>query len=244
MAVNEKIVTEKAYRIWNAVDGLWHKISFWNKASDTECEDGTTVETKVGAIKGITTSTNVTEEGYAADAKTVSEINQSLSDCLKSVADGKALLAGSISSYVTTASDASFDTINTNMQSAFQKSFNTGYGYGVTDADNRANANSTNYKTGYNNGYNAGYSAGQATNYKVKQGSVNVGAADENWHSITINTGLSSISYYQVKGYVPGNTNGNANNITSSSVSGGYITVRVYARQYCSNMVDYLAVGK
>ncbi len=35
------------------------------------------------------------------------------------------------------------------------------YNAGVTAADNRANANSTNYKTGYNNGYNAGVSAGK-----------------------------------------------------------------------------------
>ena len=114
------------------------------------------------------------------------------------------------------------------------------YSKGVTDADNRANTSSVNYKTGYNNGYKNG----KTTNYVVKQGSVDVGAADEDFHTITINTGLSSISYYQVKGYVPGNDNGNANNITSSSVSGGRITVRVYTRQYCSNMVDYLAVGK
>ena len=33
------------------------------------------------------------------------------------------------------------------------------YNRGVTDADNRANGNSTNYKTGYNNGYNAGKAA-------------------------------------------------------------------------------------
>ena len=96
----------------------------------------------------------------------------------------------------------------------------------------------------YNANYNNGYNAGKATNYSVKQGSVNVGAADENFHTITIDTGLSSISYYLVKGYVAGNDNGNANNIIASSVYGGRITVRIYARQYCSNMVDYLAVGR
>ena len=42
-------------------------------------------------------------------------------------------------------------------------SYTNGYNAGVTAADNRANANSTNYKTGYNNGYNAGVSAGRTS---------------------------------------------------------------------------------
>lgn len=40
--------------------------------------DNDTAETKVGAIKGITTSTDVTEEGYAADATTVAALNSNL----------------------------------------------------------------------------------------------------------------------------------------------------------------------
>ena len=80
MAVNEEIVAGKKFRrLIDIATNKWRRYSFWNKAKDTECEDGTDVETKVGAIKGITTSTNVSETGYAADAKTVSEINQSLS---------------------------------------------------------------------------------------------------------------------------------------------------------------------
>lgn len=85
MAVNEEIVTGKKFRrLIDVATNKWRRYSFWNKAKDTECEDGTDVETKVGAIKGITTSTNVSETGYAADAKTVSELNQSLT---KQVAD-------------------------------------------------------------------------------------------------------------------------------------------------------------
>lgn len=83
MAVNEEIVTGKKFRrLIDIATNKWRRYSFWNKAKDTECEDGTDVETKVGAIKGITTSTNVSETGYAADAKTVSEINQSLGKVL------------------------------------------------------------------------------------------------------------------------------------------------------------------
>lgn len=88
MAVNEEIVTGKKFRrLIDVATNKWRRYSFWNKAKDTECEDGIDVETKVGAIKGITTSTNVSETGYAADAKTVSEINQSLTN-LKNPAKG------------------------------------------------------------------------------------------------------------------------------------------------------------
>lgn len=80
MAVSEKKVTGKFYRIWSAADKLWHRISFWTHANDVEFNDGKTAQTKVGAIKGITTSTSATETGYAADATTVAALNQSLGD--------------------------------------------------------------------------------------------------------------------------------------------------------------------
>lgn len=78
MAVSEKNVTGKFYRIWSVADKLWHRISFWTHANDVEFNDGKTAQTKVGAIKGITTSTSATETGYAADATTVAALNQSL----------------------------------------------------------------------------------------------------------------------------------------------------------------------
>lgn len=78
MAVSEKKVTGKFYRIWSAADKLWHRISFWTHANDVEFNDGKTAQTKVGAIKGITTSTSAKETGYAADATTVAALNQSL----------------------------------------------------------------------------------------------------------------------------------------------------------------------
>lgn len=78
MAVSEKKVTGKFYRIWSAADKLWHRISFWTHANDVEFNDGKTAQTKVGAIKGITTSTNTQETGYAADATTITTLNQSV----------------------------------------------------------------------------------------------------------------------------------------------------------------------
>ena len=52
--------------------------SNWTSGNTVELDDGNTVQNNVGAIKGITTSTSVTEEGYAADATTVAALNNSL----------------------------------------------------------------------------------------------------------------------------------------------------------------------
>lgn len=55
-------------------------LSRWTSSNTVEFKDGKTAQTKVGAIKGITTSTNTKETGYAADATTVAALNQSLGD--------------------------------------------------------------------------------------------------------------------------------------------------------------------
>lgn len=66
------ILTSEGYKL----------LSRWTSSQTVHMGDGSddtdTVEYRFGAMKGITTSTNVSETGYAADAKTVSEINQSL----------------------------------------------------------------------------------------------------------------------------------------------------------------------
>ena len=187
MAVNEEIVTGKKFRrLIDIATNKWRRYSFWNKAKDTECEDGTDVETKVGAIKGITTSTNVSETGYAADAKTVSEINQSLTNINTYVGKDKKL-------HFVDSSGA--DTVLP------FKSYDQGYAQGVTDADNRANANSTNYKTGYNNGYNAGKSDGALTGVS--------GCCIAGWRSIDAYSNNQWVSgwtgvnpnYFTVNGY-------------------------------------------
>ena len=89
MAVSEKKVTGKFYRIWSTADKLWHRISFWTHANDVEFNDGKTAQTKVGAIKGITTSTNTNETGYAADATTITTLNQSVTTLNQSLGNLK-----------------------------------------------------------------------------------------------------------------------------------------------------------
>lgn len=81
MAVNESIVTGRYFRRYtDAVNKVWQRISFWHKASDCEFDDGQTAQTKVGAIKGITTSTSVTETGYAADMTTVKNLQTQINE--------------------------------------------------------------------------------------------------------------------------------------------------------------------
>lgn len=75
MALNEQIVTGRSFRkCIDVANKLWQKISFWTKASDVEFDDGENAETKLGAIKGITTDLNITETGYAADATMLTQL--------------------------------------------------------------------------------------------------------------------------------------------------------------------------
>ena len=79
MAINEEIKTGKKYRFCtDTAIKKWDRYSFWSKAQDTEFNDGTTAEAKLGAIKGITSDVNVTDPSYAASMVTVSELNQNL----------------------------------------------------------------------------------------------------------------------------------------------------------------------
>ena len=73
---NESIKSRKYYRVHNGES--WDRMHFVTDANSVDANDGDTMETKVGAIKGITTSTEVTEEGYAADATVVAALNSSL----------------------------------------------------------------------------------------------------------------------------------------------------------------------
>ena len=75
MAVNEQIVIGRKFRkLLDEATKLWQRISFWTKATDVEFDDGQTAESKMGAIKGITTDLNVTETGYAADATMLTQL--------------------------------------------------------------------------------------------------------------------------------------------------------------------------
>lgn len=85
---------KKVIPYFKNADGNYEQLSYKTSSQTVDFDDGKTAETKLGAIKGITTSTSVTETGYAADAKTVSEINQSLDNKVESKNDVVGVIDG------------------------------------------------------------------------------------------------------------------------------------------------------
>lgn len=80
--INEQIVTGRKFRkLIDEATKLWQRISFWTKASDVEFDDGSTAETKMGAINGITDSLVSTSSNIAASAKALSQLNNKLNGC-------------------------------------------------------------------------------------------------------------------------------------------------------------------
>ena len=83
--VNEQIVTGRKFRkLIDEATKLWQRISFWTKASDVEFDDGSTAETKMGAINGITDSLVSTSSNIAASAKALNQLNNKLAGQLPS----------------------------------------------------------------------------------------------------------------------------------------------------------------
>lgn len=79
--VNEQIVTGRKFRkLVDEATKLWQRISFWTRASDVEFNDGSTAETKMGAINGITDSLVSTSSNIAASAKSVNQLNNKLAN--------------------------------------------------------------------------------------------------------------------------------------------------------------------
>lgn len=48
--VDEVKVTGRKYRLWDAVNSIWKRVSYWTAASDVEFEDGLNLEDKVSEI--------------------------------------------------------------------------------------------------------------------------------------------------------------------------------------------------
>lgn len=107
---------------------------------------------------------------HADQEKRISENTQSLDNCLKSVSDGKSTVASAITAQgVSTAADAEFATMATNIASAGTNKYNAGRRQGRADVTAAPNSYSlytsaqyASYGTQrYNNGYNAGVVAGK-----------------------------------------------------------------------------------
>ena len=58
MPISESILTGRKYRVWDAANSIWKRLSFWTKASDVEMNDGSTVESTIGNIIGNLTASD------------------------------------------------------------------------------------------------------------------------------------------------------------------------------------------
>lgn len=64
----------KEYRIWNVVDKVWHRLNFLTNANSVDAADGKNLQTKVGAIDGITSDINGESDRIAASIKCVNTL--------------------------------------------------------------------------------------------------------------------------------------------------------------------------
>ncbi len=70
----ENIKERVVYRVLtDERNRTWERCHFVTSAESVDAADGDSLETKVGGIKGITTSSTVTEEGWVPDAASVYE---------------------------------------------------------------------------------------------------------------------------------------------------------------------------
>ncbi len=85
MAIKETIYLHRKHRVCIGNSGaqkMWNRYSFWTHASDVEFDDGSTLDSKISNIKGITKNIDA-GAGYAADVSLV----KSIRDSLKSLID-------------------------------------------------------------------------------------------------------------------------------------------------------------
>lgn len=82
MAIDETIITGRKYRVKSG--SIWKRLSFWTKAADVECEDGKTVEEKIGPINGITDDTDSVSSDLAASAKAVKTVKDDVKNSINS----------------------------------------------------------------------------------------------------------------------------------------------------------------
>ena len=70
--------TGKSYNIFDKINNVWNKCSFWTHSNDVFYPDGKSATTKHGAINGITSDLSGEAEDIAASIKCVNQLNSSL----------------------------------------------------------------------------------------------------------------------------------------------------------------------
>lgn len=81
MAINEKIVTGRKFRrLIDKEAKLWQRFSWWTSSNDVECDDGKTIEQKIGNIDGITSDFAVDDSSICASSILTNTIKTDLND--------------------------------------------------------------------------------------------------------------------------------------------------------------------
>ena len=96
MPINETVYLHRNHRVCigkNGTQKIWNKYSFWTHSSDVWFDDGTTLESKISGLRGITTNID-SGAGYAADVTLVKAIR----DSLKGLIDNLSAASASINS--------------------------------------------------------------------------------------------------------------------------------------------------
>ena len=70
--------TGKSYNIFDKINNVWNKCSFWTHSNDVSYDDGQTASVKNGAINGITSDLAGEDESMAVSATAVSQLNRNL----------------------------------------------------------------------------------------------------------------------------------------------------------------------
>lgn len=66
------------YRIWDKVNSKWNELMLKTNAKSVDADDGKTLQTKIGAVNGITSDLNGEASDVAASIKCVNQLNNSL----------------------------------------------------------------------------------------------------------------------------------------------------------------------
>lgn len=161
-------------------DGTYSLQSLWTSAQTVECADGSTVEDKIGGLKGITTDLTTTETGYAADMSVVGQLNSDLAGIQTSFSQARADLISALASKgVTVSNNATISECIMQIQNiSTGKIINCGNGtiMGGTKThsiksyySNYQKLTSSNFLVNPNSLYRGAYDGGQNYTYSIKK---------------------------------------------------------------------------
>ena len=127
--------------------GKFKLISRWTNANTVECDDGKTVQSKIGGIDGISSSLTANSTTQAASTNLTHQLRQNIDNIRQSFQDGCDTIVAGCTSYGSTPSSNSPQDIVKSIGTIYNNRYSQGY--------------STGYSEGQSMGYNQGYAQGQ-----------------------------------------------------------------------------------